>query len=117
MAIITVGSQTFNPSGLSWSLQDISGSDSGRSMTGYMYKNRIAQKRKLALSWQGVTQAEAARILAAFNPEYVQVTYPDAMAGKNETRTFYIGDRSAPVYMYTDSKKLYANIAFDLIER
>jgi hypothetical protein len=107
----------FTPSSLQWSLQDVSAGDAGRTQSGLMYKQRITQKRKLALSWQGVSQTLAASILTAFNNEYIKVVYPDAMAGANQTRTFYVGDRSAPVYMYTANKKLYQNISFDIIER
>ena len=105
------------PSGLSWSLQDVSAGDAGRTQSGLMYKQRITQKRKLALSWRGVTPAAAANILAALNPEYIKVIYPDALTGTNQTKIFYVGDRSAPVYMYTSGKKIYQDIAFDIIER
>ena len=107
----------FNPSSMTWGLQDISSSDAGRTQNGYMYKQRIVQKVKLSLSFEGVNQTTAASILTAFNNEYIKVIYPDAMAGSNQTKAFYVGDRSAPVYMYTSNKKIYQNITFDIIER
>lgn len=106
-----------SPSSMTWSLQDVSAGDAGRTQSGLMYKQRITQKRKLALSWDGVDSATASIILKAFNNEYIKVTYPDAMEGAVRTKTFYVGDRSAPVYMYTANKKLYQNISFDIIER
>ena len=82
-----------------------------------MHKNRVGQKRKISLAWDNPTKEEAAAILQAFNPEYIDVTYPDAMSGKDETRTFYVGDRTAPMKMWTINKKIYSQISFNIIER
>lgn len=106
------------PSTFTWGLQDISAADAGRVQQGdKMYKNRTSQKRKLSLSWNGTTPAQTSAILKAFNPEYFQVTYPDAMGGATETREFYCGDRSAPVKTWMQDKKLYTSVSFDIIER
>ena len=86
-----------DPSEMTWGLQDISDSQSGRTQDALMWKNRVAQKRKLSCSWYGLRPAEASALLQAVNPEYMEITYFDAMGGSNQTRTFYIGDRSAPV--------------------
>lgn len=107
----------FDPSAITWGLQDVSASDAGRTQTGKMYKQRIAQKIKLGLTFNGISSTVAAQILTAFNDEYIKVRYPDAMSGGYQTRTFYVGDRSAPAYMYTVNKKIYQNISFDIIER
>lgn len=85
------------PSSFEWGMIDVSASDSGRTQDAQMHKNRIAQKRQLKLSWSGTDTARTARILQMVNPEYIRVTYPDAMSGTDETRTFYVGDRSAPI--------------------
>lgn len=107
----------FNPSSMTWGFQDISSGEAGRTASGKMYKCLVTSKRKLSLSFDGVTAAQASAILQAFNREYFKLRYPDAMQGGNLTRTFYIGDRSAPVYMYTSGKKIYQNVSFDVIER
>ena len=82
-----------------------------------MHKNRIAQKRKISLAWNNPTKEETASILQAFNPEYVKVTYPDAMSGKYETREFYRSDPVAPMKVWTVGNKRYAQLSFDIIER
>lgn len=118
MALILVdGVAIKTPSSFSWGLQDVSDSAAGRTQDAVMHKNRIAQKRKLSLSWAFPTQTETAKILAAFNPQYIQVTYPDAMSGRDETRTFYVGDRSAPMKVWTINNKRYETLSFDVIER
>lgn len=118
MAMIWVdGVAVKTPSSFSWGLQDVSDSASGRTQDTLMHKNRIAQKRKLSFAWAGPTPQEAATLLQAFNPEYVSITYPDSMSGQNETRTFYVGDRSAMTKIWTIGNKRYESISFDAIER
>ena len=118
MAMLYVnGAVVKTPSELTWGLQDVSDSDAGRTQDAIMHKNRIAQKIKLSLSWSNPTPAETASILQAFDPEYIDVTYPDAKSGGNETRTFYSGDKSAPVKIWTVGNKRYSQVSFDIIER
>lgn len=115
--ILVDGSNIKDPSVFEWGLQDVSDKAAGRTEDTIMHKNRIAQKRKLKLSWNNPTLEDASAILQAFNPEYINITYPDALAGKNETRTFYVGDRTAPVRAWASNYKRYTQITFDVIER
>lgn len=103
------------PSSYTWKLEDISASDAGRTEDTVMHKMRIGQVVGLELSWNGLTTAEVAAILQAFNPEYIQVDYLDAMRGKYVTSEFYVGNRSAP--MYNARMGLWENVSFNLIER
>lgn len=108
------------PSKCEWGLQDISAHDSGRveDENALMYKNRMAQKVTLGLEWVAVSDADAATILTAFDPEYFSVTYHDPKANSNLTKTFYCGDRKAMTYWWVDSAGFtYQNIAFNIIER
>ena len=116
--MITVGNVSMpTPSAFTWGLSDISASDAGRTEDTVMHKNRVGQKRTIHLEWQNKDPTTTSTILQAFNPEYVSVTYPDAMSGINETRTFYVGDRSAPVRYWWSGHKRYQLISFDIIER
>lgn len=117
MSMISVnGAAIQDPSEFTWSLNDVSTSSSGRSQDAIMHKTRVAQKRKLTLAWWNPTPAQAAAILTAFNPVTFSVTYPDAMANANQTRTFYRSDPSAPVRSWTSSKKRYTSISIEIIE-
>lgn len=117
MAMMLVdGVELPTPSTFEWGMIDVSASDSGRTQDAQMHKNRIAQKRQLKLSWSGTDTARTAKILQMVNPEYIRVTYPDAMSGTDETRTFYVGDRSAPIKIWTINNKRYETLSFDLIE-
>ena len=117
MAMITVdGVDVKTPSSFTWGLQDISASESGRTDDTIMHKNRVGQKRKISLQWNGTDRETTAKILQAFNPEYISVTYPDAMSGVDETRRFYVGDRTAPYKCWWAGNHRMESVSFDIIE-
>lgn len=110
-----------SPSAITWSIQDISSPDAGRTLDGIMHKERLpvgGQKRKLKLSWNVVRfGSESADILQAFTPEYVDVTYPDPQDGALATRTFYTGDKEIEFTTWWDGSELLTNLSFSIIER
>lgn len=98
--------------------QDISAADSGRTQDGLMWKNRVGQKVKIELEWLGVSDEDAATILTAFDPEYVDITYHDAKTNSNLTKNFYTGDRKGITYWWNpNSDFTYSSITFNCIER
>lgn len=128
MAVLAVGTSPSalvdvhpDPSSVQWGLQDISSSDAGRvhDPENTMYKMRTSQKRKLNITWTMPTDAQAAVILQAFNPEYFYVRYWDVMDGQFEIRLFYAGDRSAPFKWFRLPGKgtRMSTLSFNIIER
>ena len=123
MAMIEIeGSAIKDPSSFSWSISDLSSDESGRSTNnGLMSKDVLAQKRKLEMAWNNPTKEEISSILTAVNyttvGAFFSVKYPDAMSGVNETRTFYVGDRTAPMKQWTVGNKVYSTLSFNIIER
>lgn len=115
--IMVDGAWIKSPSSLTYGLKDISASDSGRTDDTIMHKNRVGQKVTLDLSWSGPTPEEASEILKAFDPEYIDVTYHDPKENKMVTKTFYSGDKKAPVKIWTVNQKRYESISFNIIER
>lgn len=106
------------PSEYTWGLNDVSAGESGRTDDALMHKNRVAQKRKLELTWIGLGWQETAALMAAVNPEYISVRYPDMLSGQYEVRTFYVGDRTAPVkYWRVGADKMIEKVSFNFIER
>ena len=105
------------PSAWQWGLQDVSLGESGRTDDALMHKNRVAQKRKIQVGYNAVSDTVATTVLQAVNPEYIDVTYYDLLAGATETRCFYVGDRSAPFKYWYDGNHLLESLTFDLIER
>jgi hypothetical protein len=106
------------PFDVTYGLMDISASDAGRTQdaNSTMHKNRIGQKRKISLVWKGLTSAETAQVMQAFNPEYVYVRYHDALSDSYEVRRFYVGDRSAALNQVTLGGITYKTLTFNIIE-
>ena len=105
------------PSSFEWGLQDVSLGESGRTDDALMHKNRVAQKRKIAISYNGATMETCATVLQAINPEYITVKYWDVMNGQYESREFYVGDRSAPFKTFWAGNHRVERLSFDIIER
>lgn len=112
------GTTVPSPIKMDWSLQDLSSDSSGRDLNGLMYKDKVAQKRKLACTWPPMRWAEASALLRAVSADvFFTCTYPDLMSGTDETRTFYVGDRKAAQLLWADNEQWVHDLAFDLIER
>ncbi|MCF0261694.1 MAG: hypothetical protein HUK23_02135 [Sphaerochaetaceae bacterium] len=109
--------QSFYPCACTYALNDVSSSEAGRTQDALMHKERVAQKRKINLSFWGLTPQETSTLLKAFNPEYIEMEYEDAMEGTTKTGVFYRGDVSAPVWRWSANNKIYEKIDFNLIER
>lgn len=105
------------PSNAEWSLQDVSAGESGRTEDAVMHKNRVAQKRKWTLSWGIKDLHMASVIVRAFNPEYVNVTMWDILEDGYTTKTYYTGDKKAPIKLWWKDKKLVGSVSFDIIEQ
>ena len=101
------------PSTYQWKLEDISASDAGRTEDTVMDKKRIGQA--VLKTAKSDTARDAAKILEAFNPEYITVCYLDAKEGSYVTSEFYVGNRSAP--LYNSALGLWKEISFNIIER
>ena len=108
------GAYVPSPSKYDVGIQDISNADAGRTEDGKMHKNKIGQKIKLILSWQNISDADIARVLTAFDPEYFSVKYKDPKAAAYLTKTFYVGDRSASSY---NSRRGLWSVSFNIIEQ
>jgi hypothetical protein len=123
MAMIKINDTAIkDPSSMSWGISDESSEESGRSTNnGKMTKDVIAQKIKLSLSWNNPSAEEVSNILKAVNYTTVgsmfSVTYLDAMENAFITKTFYVGDRSAPMKKYKIGNTVYSALSFDLIEQ
>ena len=104
-----------SPSSFQWEREDLSDSSAGRTEDGKMHKNRIGYKVAVSLSWQNVKTSVASQVLKAFKSEYVEVNYLDPEEGKYVTKTFYVGNRTAP--MYNSQLGVWSNVSFKIIEQ
>ena len=118
MAIIKInGTALPDPSAVTWGEQDISSADAGRGANLKMYKGLKGRKVTYALEWFNPTAAQTSTILQAIDDEYFQATLWDAKAGENRTRTYYVGDRTAPVQIWTSNNKRYSKLSFTIVEQ
>lgn len=100
-----------------WSLNDISSEDSGRDLNGSMDKDEVAKKVTLDCTWSHCTSAEISLLLQTVKPHtFVQVNYPDPMAGIFTSRTFYTGDVSCEMSL-SDNGEMYWSAKLTFIER
>lgn len=105
------------PADVTWSLQDISSPDSGRTLDGVMHKDRVAQKVKLACKWPAMPVSDAAALLQNVNSAVTfNLTYFDVMQNGLRTAKFYVGDRTAPLKWILDNSQVVENVSFDFIE-
>ncbi|AVH74708.1 DUF6711 family protein [Weissella koreensis] len=106
------------PQSFQVSIQDIDGNTS-RNAQGNMNRDRVAIKRKLQVSWGPCSMAETSTILQAVSDVFIDVTYPDPQDGKIVTRTFYVGDRTAPTYSWNVkfAQFEWKGISFDFVEK
>ena len=117
MAILTINGLGVDPSVITYGIQDVSAPDAGRDLSGTMQKMTITQKRTIQLEWWQPDPALTAQILQTVKPEYFNVTYTDPESNTQVTKTFYVGDRSAPVQVWGANTKRYSKLSFKLIER
>jgi len=120
MAILYVNNTAVKtPSVMSFGIYDVSAPDSGRDINGLMYKNTIGQKRTIELEWWNPSAADTATLLTLFQSnEYFKVKYYDPTNASTMTeKTFYLGDRTAPVKQWTTKDKRYEKVSFSIIER
>jgi hypothetical protein len=109
------GKAVMCPSSYLWKQEDVSASDAGRTEDTVMHKKRIGKIIGIELAWNNIPTEQASKILQAFDPEYINITYLDPKAGKYVTKQFYVGDRSAP--LYNAKLGLWSNVSFNVIER
>jgi len=104
------------PSVFQVDIADIDG-ETRRNARGDLIRDRVAVKRKLNCEWPPLTMGEISTLLQAVKDVFFQVTYPDPMTGRTETKTFYVGDRSMPLLLVKDGQYLWKGLKMNFIEK
>lgn len=99
-------------------ISDLDG-ESNRNAKGDLIRDRIAVKRKLECEWPPLKMSEISALLKAVQDVYFTVNYPDPMEGAFSTRTFYVGDRTAPIYWLdtVSGEYLWQGLSMNFIEK
>lgn len=118
MAFIINGVAVKTPNKFEWTIQSIDGSETGRNANGDMVRDYITDKVKLDIGYPPLNDSEISTILKAINHPSFSVTYPDALEGRDVTKTFYVGDRKAPSYSWNKkfNEAKWKGLEFSLIE-
>ena len=117
MAILTIsGVDVKNPSVFQVEITDID-KESERNANGTMQRTRVATKRKLIVEWGPLSNSEISKILKAVKDVFFTVKYPDPEEGKIITKTFYTGDRTAPVLRVRNGVPMWEGLSTNLVER
>lgn len=99
-------------------IADLDSENTTRNTLGEMLRDRVAVKRKLICEWGPLTMTEISTLLQAVKDVYFEATYPDPMTGnKTETKTFYVGDRSAPLLVIKDGEYRWEGLKMNFIEK
>ena len=104
------------PQTMQVTIQDID-AKATRDAQGLLHRDRVATKRKITLSFGALTVPECAKILGAVKSEFFRVDYLDPQDGNMRSGTFYVGDRTTPVYSFIDLVPAWKGLSFDLIEQ
>lgn len=117
MAILTIASvKVKDPKVFQVDIQDID-KESERNANGTMQRTRVAVKRKLTIEWGPLRFEDSSAILKAVENVFFDVTYPDPKLGKTTTKTFYVGDRSAPMYSMINGIAKWEGLKMNFIEK
>lgn len=113
------GVKVKTPQKFSVAVQTIDSESSGRNASGTMVRDIIGEKVKLDINWGPLSDAEVSAILTKVSSSFFTVTYPDPETGAMETKTFYVGDRTAPSYSWSEKLKTlkWQGLSMNFIER
>lgn len=112
------GSEIRTPTAFNWDLEDIEVGESQVTADGLEHSEILAQKRNISYEWTDPSKEEVATILQLINQQrYVNITYPDAMSGTDETREFKAVKKSAPFRNLRVGALLYSVLSLEFKER
>ena len=93
--VFTINGVDFVPfiveNGLSWGRNDVDSPEAGQMVNGVMRRDRIIMRRKLEVTTlnKRFTNEQMKTIQQAIYPQWVEVSFPDALEGAILTRNFY----------------------------
>lgn len=101
--------------GLTIKHEKIWSSNTKRASDGTMVGDIIARKMTLSIKWPILSAEEVAKIDKAIYPPFFSVYFKNPHTNNYETKKFYAGTPTYPVYSYALNK--YTGVAVDLIEQ
>ena len=95
---------------------DVDAPDAGRDMSGYMWRGRVAAKRKLECTCRLLKQSETQILWPLLKPEYITVRYLDPEYG-TVTKKMYSNNHPASFCIRKPNGTMYwSGVTFPLVE-
>lgn len=89
-----------------------------RSSNGKLFRDRVAVKRTINVSWTMISGADLKTVLNNVSSVFFSVTYFDPESNGNKTGTFYVSDRVQGVAVKNkDGSFTWKGVSFSLVER
>ncbi len=96
---------------------DLDSDSSVRSADGTLNRDRIAVKRQIEMSWNALSWANISALLKAMSSTFFDLYYPDPYEGIYMTKTFYVGNRPAPVAIPKGDEIIWSGLKVTLTEK
>ena len=109
--------QVTQPAEVVYDRSDLDSEDSFRALNGEMQRDRVATKVKLNCTWNALTSTQMKQLLQSMDDVFFPINYYDPHDGSYITKTFYVGDRSAPVYSVANGKVIFRSFTANFIEK
>ena len=110
------GRQIKQPATVTYDRYDMDSEESFRGLDGTMQRDRVTTKVKLNCQWNALTADEMRQLLSSMEDVFFDIYYYDPLEGYT-TKTFYVGDRSAPVYSVANGKIIFKSFSANFIEQ
>lgn len=106
------------PDGFSVTVLDLDDADATtRTADGRMTRARVAIKRQIEMTFNPLTWSEISALLQSMTGVFFDFYYPDPMSGQYETRTMYVGNRTAPVAITRNGEIWWGQLQMTLTEQ
>lgn len=109
-----------NPQSMTFAVQDLDYEEgTGRNQQGYLFRDRVATKRKLTCVFPPMEAPTAKILLENITDVFFRLEYPDLQTNTRTTIVAYVGDRTSPYYYYNsaEGKWLVESVSVNFIER
>lgn len=115
--MITINGQKFAPDTYKVTIADLD-SSANRSGNGTLFRDRVAVKRSIEMSWLFLDASELSVLLNKMSSVFFPVTYLDPQTNGYKSGTFYVSDRNQGLAVKnSDGSYKWRDIAFSLVER
>lgn len=111
-----------NPSSMTLNTYDLdSGEGTGRNQNGEMFRDRVAVKEKIEMTFPAMYRSDYAKMLSLVKDTFFKVRYFSDLQGKTCEATMYVGDRKGSIYYKYDTNNqpqaIIKDISFNFIEK